>query len=100
MTQLSQMTPIQQLAYCRIVVDRCNASHQEVPVEVANTMQSILSRAALVMSPAEQEAAMQHELSAITGATPTGRSRKAGSRCCSTEAKYESQSMNKAVPGS
>lgn len=42
---------------------------------------------------------MQHELSAITGATPTGRPRKAGSRCCSTEAKYESQSMNKAVSG-
>jgi hypothetical protein len=30
---------------------------------------------------------MEHELSAITGATPTGRPRRAGSRCCSTEAK-------------
>jgi hypothetical protein len=30
---------------------------------------------------------MQQELSAITGATPTGLPRSAGSRCCSTEAK-------------
>jgi hypothetical protein len=31
-------------------------------------------------------AAMQQVVSAMTGATPTGRPRKAGSTCCSTEA--------------
>ena len=42
---------------------------------------------------------MQHDDSAITGATPTGRPRRAGSRCCSTEAKNESQSTKSAVSG-
>jgi len=42
---------------------------------------------------------MQQELSTITGATPTGLPRSAGSRCCSTDAKYESQSTNRAVRG-
>lgn len=42
---------------------------------------------------------MQQDDSAITGATPTGRPRRAGSRCCSTDAKNESQSTKSAVSG-
>src|SRR5574343_1488199 len=40
-------------------------------------------------------AAMQQVPSAITGTTPTGRPRRPGSSCCSTEAKYELKSMNR-----
>jgi hypothetical protein len=50
------------------------ASASRVPVFTPKTLASML-------------AAMQLDESAITGTIPTGRPRKAGSSCCSTEAK-------------